>query len=133
MLDTNGSSVVYSITGKSGRMLILGDLVDPEGGVLNAVYGSSLKCDLVQVAHHGYNNGNPDMYDSMDAEYAIWTNSLETIRDGKKHVQSSNKRNKFNYKSVDANLIPSTSGPAITLTENMTKADIVALDVGLTE
>ena len=133
MLDTNGSSVVYSITGKSGRMLILGDLVDPEGGVLNAVYGSSLKCDLVQVAHHGYNNGNPDMYDSMDAEYAIWTNSLETIVGGKKHIQSSNKRNKFNYKSVDANLIPSTSGPAITLTENMTKADIVALDVGLTE
>ena len=129
MLDTNASSVVYSITGDTGRMLILGDLVDPEGGVLNAVYEDELDCDLVQVAHHGYNNGNIEMYNSMNAEYAIWTNSKEAIIQNKSHLGS---RNQFDYKSVYANLIPSTKGPAITLTEGMTKAQITALDVGLT-
>ena len=132
MLDTNGSSVVYSITGDSGRMLILGDLIEVEGGVLNAVYEEELDCDLVQVAHHGYNNGHKDMYDSMNAEYAIWSRSYESVIESKGHIQSVNKRNQFDYKSVYANLIPSTKGPAITLTEGMTKAQITALDVGLT-
>ena len=132
MLDTNGSSVVYSITGDSGRMLILGDLIEVEGGVLNAVYEEALDCDLVQVAHHGYNNGHRNMYDSINAEYAIWTRSYEDVIGSKGHIQSVNKRNQFNYKSVYANLIPKNNGPAITLKEGMTKADIIALDVGLT-
>ena len=132
MLDTNASSVVYSITGKSGRMLILGDLVDPAGGVINAIYETDLDCDLVQVAHHGYNNGNPDMYDSMNAEYAIWTNSAESIKANKNHLKQNNPRNKFNYETVKANLIPSSSGPNIILTGNMAEEDIQLLDVGLT-
>lgn len=127
MLDTNGSSVVYSITGDSGRMLVLGDLVDPAGGVLNAVYGSSLKCDLVQVAHHGYNNGNPDMYKSMDADYAIWTSDKKSITGYK----NASWRNFFDHTSVYSNIIPDASKPAITITENMTKADMVALNVDL--
>lgn len=130
MLDTNASSVVYSITGDSGRMLILGDLVDPAGGVLNAMYEADLQCDLVQVAHHGHNNGNKDMYDSMNADYAIWTNTVESVKESKNYKGP---RNQFDYKSVSANLIPSTNGPAIKLTENTTKADILALDVGLTD
>ena len=127
MLDTNASSVVYSITGDSGRMLVLGDLVDPAGGVLNAIYEDELDCDLVQVAHHGYNNGNTDMYDSINAEYAIWTNSKSGIV-GYKNAKT---RNFFDHTSVSSNVIP--NGPAITLTENMTKADIVALNVDMSD
>ena len=127
MLDTNGSSVIYSITGKSGRMLVLGDLVDPEGAVLNAVYGSSLKCDLVQVAHHGLNNGNTEMYNSMNADYAIWANNKSGITG----YGNASWRNFFDHTSVFSNLIPDASKPAIILTENMTKADMVALNVDL--
>jgi beta-lactamase superfamily II metal-dependent hydrolase len=132
MLDTNASSVVYSITGDSGRMLVLGDLVDPEGGVLNAIYEEELDCDLVQVAHHGYNNGNEDMYDSINADYAFWTAGLEDVVSSNRHIQATNPRNQFDYKSVYANIIPSSKGPNITLTEGMTKAQMIALDVGLT-
>ncbi len=132
MLDTNMSSVVYSITGASGRMIILGDAVDIECPMLNAIYGSALKCDLVQVAHHGYNGGNAEMYANMDADYAIWSNSYEVVIQNKLHIQSSNKRNKFDYKTVTYNFIPSESGEPIILFEGMTKAQLAQYDAGLT-
>lgn len=132
MLDTNMSSVVYSITGESGRMIILGDAVDIECPMLNAIYEDTLKCDLIQVHHHGYNGGNAEMYASMNADYAIWTNSLETVVADKLHIQSKNTRNRFNYKSVDYNLIPSTSGEPIILFEGMTKEQVARFDAGLT-
>ena len=133
MLDTNASSVVYSITGKTGRMIILGDAVDPECAVLNAIYQDDLRCDIVQVAHHGYNGGNVNMYASMNAEYAIWANSLETILERNCHIQSINKRNQFNYKTVTYNFIPSAEVGYLILSETMTKADLEALDAKLTD
>ncbi len=132
MLDTNMSSVVYSITGESGRMIILGDAVDIECPMLNAIYGSALKCDLVQVAHHGYNGGNAEMYASMDADYAIWTNSLQKVLKDKLHIQSKNTRNRFNYKTVTYNFIPDDGSEPIVLYEGMTKAELAQYDAGLT-
>lgn len=132
MPDTNMSSVVYSITGKTGRMIILGDAVDIECPMLNAVYGSTLKANVVQVAHHGYNGGNAEMYASINADYAIWSNSYETVIENSLHIQSKNKRNKFDYKTVKYNIIPSESSAPIILTENMTERDIADFDVGLT-
>lgn len=132
MLDTNMSSVVYSVTGKTGRMIILGDAVDIECPMLNAVYGSTLKANVVQVAHHGYNGGNAEMYASINADYAIWSNSYETVIENSLHIQSKNKRNKFNYKTVKYNIIPSSSSGAIILTETMTQNDMADLDAGLT-
>ena len=133
MLDTNASSVVYSVSGKTGRMIILGDAVDPECAVLNAVYEDELRCDLIQVAHHGYNGGNTDMYQSMNADFAIWANSYETVIERNLHIQSVNKRNQFNYKSVTYNLIPSTENGPIVLTAGMSKADLAKLDAKLTD
>ena len=131
MLDTNMSSVVYSITGKTGRMIILGDAVDIECPMLNAIYGSTLKANVVQVAHHGYNGGNAEMYASIGADYAIWANSYDAVLENALHIQSKNKRNKFDYKTVKCNIIPSGGAPII-LSENMTKNDVMDLDVGLT-
>ena len=132
MLDTNMSSVAYSVTGNSGRMIILGDAVEIESPMLNAVYGSTLKANLVQVAHHGYNGGNAEMYASINADYAIWANSYETVIERSLHIQSKNKRNKFDYKTVKYNLIPSNTSAPIILTENMTQSDMLDFDAGLT-
>ncbi|MBO5415029.1 MAG: MBL fold metallo-hydrolase [Clostridia bacterium] len=131
MLDTNMSSVVYSITGESGRMIILGDAVDIECPMLNAIYEDTLKCDLVQVHHHGYNGGNAEMYASMNADYAIWTNSREIVVNERLHIQSVNTRNRFDYKSVDYNFIPSDGGEPIILFEGMTKEELAKFDAGL--
>ena len=124
MFDTNMSSVVYSITGSTGRMIILGDSVDITCPMLNAIYESSLKCDLVQVAHHGYNGGNKEMYESMDAEFAIWTNSYDVVLSRGLHKSTSTPRNKFDYRTVSANIIPMIGYDNIILSEQMTADQI---------
>ena len=127
MYDTNMSSVCYSITGDTGRMIILGDSVDITCPMLNAIYGSSLKCNLVQVAHHGYNGGNAEMYASMDADFAIWTNSYEVVMTRGLYLKSSTPRNKFDYTSVSANIIPKMGPDDIILSEEMTADEIVQI------
>ncbi len=148
MRDTNMSSVIYSLTGSAGRMIILGDQQESGCAILNAIYGKTLKCDIVQVAHHGYNGGDTDMYASMDAKYAIWSNSYEVVTGTssgdtsgevneetagvKLYDTTANPRNFFDYKSVDANLIPKISDKnPIILTDTMTASQIKALDAGL--
>ena len=125
MYDTNMSSVSYSVTGDTGRMIVLGDSVDITCPQINAVYGSSLKCDLVQVAHHGYNGGNAEMYASMDADFAIWTNSYEVVMTRGLYLKSSTPRNKFDYTTVSANIIPKMGPDDIILSEEMTADEII--------
>ena len=125
MWDTNMSSVSYSVTGKTGRMIVLGDSVDITCPMINAIYGSSLKCNLVQVAHHGYNGGNAEMYASMDADFAIWTNSYEVVMARGLYLKSSTPRNKFDYTTVSANIIPKMGPDDIILSSEMTKDDII--------
>lgn len=133
MYDTNMSSVVYSITGSSGRMIILGDAQDIQCPTINAIYGEELKCDIIQVAHHGYNGGNAAMYASMNPQYAIWPNSYEEVMKRGLHMTSMYSRNTFNYKTVTYNLIPTISGENIILREGMTQEDLEKYDAKLTD
>lgn len=132
MLDTNMSSVLISVTGESGRMILLGDQQEYGCAMMDAIYGSTLKCDLVHVAHHGYNGGDEAMYASMAAKYAMWSSSVEKINNNNLHYNPSYGRNKFDYTTVDANIAPTNSGEPIILFEGMTREQILALDIGLT-
>lgn len=132
MYDTNMSSVIYSLEGPGGRMILLGDAQDIQCPTLNCIYGSSLKCDLVQVAHHGYNGGNAEMYKSMGAKYAIWPNSYEIVMERKLHIASATPRNKFSYKTVTYNLIPHTGDDWIVLREDMAASELKVYDAKLT-
>ena len=125
VFDTNMTSVSYSVTGKTGRMIVLGDSVDITCPMINAIYGSTLKCNLVQVAHHGYNGGNAEMYASMNADFAIWTNSYEVVMARGLFLKSSTPRNKFDYTTVSANIIPKMGPDDIILSSEMTKDDII--------
>lgn len=125
VFDTNMTSVSYSVTGKTGRMIVLGDSVDITCPMINAIYGSTLKCNLVQVAHHGYNGGNAEMYANMAADFAVWTNSYETVRSRGLHLKASTPRNKFDYTTVSANIIPKMGPDNIILSSEMTKDDII--------
>ncbi|MBO5415028.1 MAG: MBL fold metallo-hydrolase [Clostridia bacterium] len=129
IIDTNQTSVMYSVTGNSGRMIILGDQQERGCAMLDAIYGSSLKCDLVQVSHHGYNGGDEAMYANMNADYAIWSASEEEIKADKRHSQNS--RNLFDFKTVTYNIAPSESGSPVILYDGMTKAELAAYDIGL--
>ena len=133
MMDTNMSSVIYSITGNGGRMIVLGDAQDVQCPTLNAIYGSTLKCDLIQVAHHGYNGGNAQMYANMNAKYAIWSNSYTTIIGRSLHIPSKYPRNTFDYKTVEYNIIPIEYGETIILREGMTKEELAHYNTQLTD
>lgn len=125
MLDTNASSVAYSITGNTGRMIILGDMVDPACAVLNAIYETDLDCDIFTVAHHGANGGNKDMYASFSGDYAVWPQVQE------EGFEKPYKRNQFDHTTVTYNLFPHTDGTEVVLNEEMTKEDLAQYHINI--
>lgn len=69
--DFNGTSTVVKITVGEMSMLILGDATSVnESFLVNAYSDATLKCDILQVAHHGFND-LPTLYGKVDASYAL--------------------------------------------------------------
>lgn len=53
----------------------LGDLYKYGSRVLRALHGASLKCDIVQVAHHGYQGCEKELYQLFSPELLLWPTS----------------------------------------------------------
>ena len=72
--DFNSSSTVFTLTIGGQKMLFVGDISDVAASKLNSTYGSSLKSDFVQIAHHGLNNTGTikNMYINADATYVFY-------------------------------------------------------------
>lgn len=51
---------------------LLGDCDSPVTQIIADAYGTALKSDIVQVAHHGANGGCIDVYKYIDADVCIW-------------------------------------------------------------
>jgi hypothetical protein len=122
MTDTNMSSVVYMLTMPRGKMIILGDMSSTGCMLLDRLYGSELKADVVQLAHHGYNGGNEGMYAHIDATATVWTNSYEVIRENNLHNRPS--YNHYSYNSVKYNLIMDSDDRVMILYPHMTAEDL---------
>ena len=136
MKNTNSSSVVYQLVfSDSGKkMTILGDMYYDGCQLINLMYGNGLATDVVQVAHHGYNGGDSNMYKKINASYAFWTNSKATI-DERGLLEKSNSYNHITGGVEGASgfkyhVIPTdteNSGTPVILRWGMTKADLQAL------
>lgn len=70
----NDMNTVYKFTMPNGiRIMVLGDFTAPREPHLIAAYAKSiLECEVTQIAHHGFNS-LPNIYNSISAEYAVWT------------------------------------------------------------
>lgn len=78
----NTSSIVFrSITkdasGKETKVIITGDATGHAFNICNAMYKNELKCDVVQVAHHGggtggANSGTQSAYSFMKPSVILW-------------------------------------------------------------
>ena len=86
----NNSSTVFQLEADGVKVIFLGDL-GAEGGkrLLNA-YGANLKCDIVQMAHHGQNGVERDVYAAMQPEMCLWNtpgwlwhNTIDPLYPGK--------------------------------------------------
>jgi beta-lactamase superfamily II metal-dependent hydrolase len=69
----NNSSVVYKFTINGKKIIFLGDL-GYEGGkkFLEENADVDLKCDIVQLAHHGQNGVDKEVYEKMRPTVALW-------------------------------------------------------------
>ncbi|MBO5845524.1 MAG: hypothetical protein J6Q77_02645, partial [Clostridia bacterium] len=121
LYDGNGASMITSITNlkTEKRMIETGDASITCCALLSGIYEDELKCNIIQVPHHGANGGHYDMYSYAAADIAIWT----TYCNADNEFQVTNGRCWFDYRTVVYNVIPS-SGQNVTLTESMTLDDV---------
>ena len=70
--NINDTSLVLRFHIGEQTVLFLNDLGSNGGRRLLATYGDQLKCDMVQMAHHGQAGVNKDVYDAIDADVHLW-------------------------------------------------------------
>lgn len=70
----NDTSVVYMMTLGGKRILFLGDAAHLEGARLLALYKGTgkLKADYVQMAHHGQDGVDQDVYEEISPKACFW-------------------------------------------------------------
>lgn len=70
--DYNDSSCVVMMEAEGSRVFIPGDASALAGARMEARYGETLKCDVVQIAHHGHSGLSAHCYELLDADLAIF-------------------------------------------------------------
>ena len=69
----NNHSIVTMVDYKDMRALYLGDAEGLMNKALEDLYYAELKCDILQLAHHGYNNTEADtVYEAAEPTIVFW-------------------------------------------------------------
>jgi len=70
----NDTSVITRLTFDSGKtVMLLADSSHHISRQLAASYGTSLKSDYLQVAHHGFIGGDIELYKLIDPDVCLWS------------------------------------------------------------
>ena len=70
--SANHMSFAFFLKFEHRKIAILGDCEKQLCKAMADAYGNALKCDAVQVTHHGANGGDVDLYRYMDADICFW-------------------------------------------------------------
>ena len=76
----NDHSTVLRIETAGWSMLFLGDIFEHGSRILLQNCPEKLKCDLVQIAHHGFAGATKELYQATDAHVALWPSTQEEIQ-----------------------------------------------------
>ncbi len=68
----NDTSSAFRITLGNKEMIFLGDCDPILCQFMADVYGETLKCDILQLAHHGFNGAVIDLYQYCDPDICFW-------------------------------------------------------------
>ena len=68
----NNSTTVWKLESDGVTAIFLADLGIEGGQRLLRTYGAGLKCHIAQMAHHGQNGVQKDVYAAMDPEVCLW-------------------------------------------------------------
>lgn len=79
----NNSSTVSVVEFGGKKMLFLADAEGDLNAKLDAIYGSWLNSDILQVAHHGYNNTNAGIvYKHVSPDIVLWPIQSSDFKSG---------------------------------------------------
>ena len=87
----NDGSLVLRMTANGVTTMFLADL-ETDALFVN-MYGSALKSDIVQTAHHGYSGGSQSLYQKIGASISLWTCSQAEYNERKVGTTGSGKGN----------------------------------------
>ena len=73
--DFNNTSTVMMMAAEGTRVLFCGDASDAESHIMERRWGALLKCDILQVAHHGHHGCSAAFYDFARADAALFSNT----------------------------------------------------------
>ena len=71
----NNTSLVVRMTYQGSPMLWLGDMGELPSDSCVKMYGNLLKCDCMQVSHHGWGAATPEFYALARPSILFWNNS----------------------------------------------------------
>lgn len=126
----NNSSFVHRFDVGEGankqRMIIVGDIEEVASMRLVQMYGDELKCDIMQVAHHGY-GGSVELYARFKPDIVLWPkdkNAVNNQLSGSGYYPGIN-QSLINQKNVKLVVIAddghkTISLPVVGLTDNRT-------------
>lgn len=113
----NNASIVSFVEFGGKKALYLADAEGDANAQLKALYGENLKADIVQVAHHGYNNTNANIvYAYVNPTIVLWPIQTADYKSGDNVYNLSLNKQYFN-KSGISNYC---AGGANTTFENLT-------------
>ncbi len=72
LTDYNDSSTVLMMKAEGSKVFIPGDAAELAGRVIEERYSAALKCDVVQIAHHGHTGLSENCYTLLNADLAIF-------------------------------------------------------------
>ncbi len=73
--DFNNTSTVLMMEAEGTKVLFLGDASEASSDILERRWGELLKCDIVQVAHHGHHGCSAAVYELAKADAALFSNT----------------------------------------------------------
>ncbi len=68
----NDTSSAFRVTLGGKTTVFLGDCDPKLCQFMADVYGSALKCDILQLSHHGFNGAVLDLYKACDPDICLW-------------------------------------------------------------
>ena len=71
--NINNSSIVFMMELCGRKVLWLGDGLQKISNIVTSRYSKeTIKCDYLQVGHHGYRGGSPLLYETADPSVLLW-------------------------------------------------------------
>ncbi|MBQ9544111.1 MAG: MBL fold metallo-hydrolase, partial [Clostridia bacterium] len=77
--ELNDTSLVFRLYAEGQSVLFLGDVQKAADDVMIALYGKSLKSDVVQLAHHGEFSSTAEFYSYVDPDIVLWPMDMKGI------------------------------------------------------